>query len=66
MAETETEPSWRREIAAMQGICEALEPLDAATRQRVLAAVLCMMDDGVASAALRAFKESPRLVAAKR
>jgi hypothetical protein len=49
--------SWRREIDAMTAICEVLDPLDGSTRLRAFAAVLCMMDDEVASAAIGAWEQ---------
>jgi hypothetical protein len=49
--------SWRREIDALTAICEVLDPLDTSTRLRALGAVLCMMDDDVASAAIWAWEQ---------
>lgn len=50
-------PSWRREIEAMTAICEVLDPLDASTRLRAFAAVICMMDDEAARAAIWAWEQ---------
>jgi hypothetical protein len=54
------EPAWKKEIAALQGVCEALEPLDPAARRRAFAAVLCTLDDDAAAAALAAWQHKHR------
>lgn len=50
-------PSWRAELDALKTVCEQLEPLDAPSRRRALAAVLCTFDDDAASAALDAWQQ---------
>lgn len=49
-------PAWKKEIAALQGVCEALEPLDPAQRKRAFGAVLCSFDDDAAAAAIAAWQ----------
>jgi len=48
-----------KEIEAMRRICEALQPLSAEQRVRVLGAVLCLMAEGTSPArdAIAAWKE---------
>lgn len=55
-SEATAEPNWKAELEAMQAICKALEPLSKDAQARVLACVLCLLDDGVAAAAIRRWK----------
>lgn len=49
-------PSWAAELDALRAVCEQLGPLDAPSRRRALAAVLCTFDDDAASAAISAWE----------
>jgi hypothetical protein len=52
--------NWRDELAAMQRICEILDPLPQEQRVRVIAAVICMFDDKVAASVVRRWQEQQR------
>jgi len=55
--ESAAAPTWQDELEALRVCFEALTPLDVERQQRIVAAVLCLLDGDSAVQVLRAWNE---------